>query len=242
MQSYLFLFNSRICVCITQSLLALSKWILQVLIECDHGSDCFHAPKLCFCFLVCLYFYHVSIMFQSLILQRGNLIFAIGLVSTCHRSRNQYNPSHALALVFDVYKCVCTCMCVCVRIHLYLCVQSATPATNLSCSQLCIPGIVVVDTTVACNINADFYCGWEEPETAFATVSEKTENKRRARETRRWGGRGKRRRESKAGRGEMVTNQRVDKDIKEPGEGRGQNSSWKTDFLEKERADTGQRR
>lgn len=44
--------------------------------------------------------------------------------------------------------------------HVCVCPWAATLATNLSCSQLCIPGISVVDKTVACNINAVCYCGW----------------------------------------------------------------------------------
>lgn len=50
-------------------------------------------------------------------------------------------------------------LCVRVRIPLHTRVHAATLAANSSCCRLCIPGIAVVDKTVACNINAAFYCG-----------------------------------------------------------------------------------
>lgn len=86
----------------------------------------------------------------------GNLIFTPEFRHSAPHNPKPTPPKPQIWLCSCYHRSICVSVCV----YPLASVCVSTLAANLSCTRLCIPGIAVVDKTVACNINAAFYCGW----------------------------------------------------------------------------------
>lgn len=90
------------------------------------------------------------------LVQWGNLIFAPEFRLSAPHNPKPTPPKPQIWLCSCYHRSIYVSVCV----YPLASVCVSTLAANLSCTRLCIPGIAVVDKTVACNINAAFYCGW----------------------------------------------------------------------------------